>query len=163
MTAAIKTSDSPQQALDSLFGLSRTAAAALAGAVMALVQRTMGDTPTGRVVRAAAPILVMGIATFMILTQLQIAKEIVTITYAALMATAVLGLGLAFRLGGRQVAADMLQNAYDKGREQKDQVKDDLDKGRQRAEDQAGQARDQLGGSAGSAEGTPPSPPAATA
>jgi len=130
-------------------------AAAVAGAVVALVQKTMGDTPTGKVVRAAAPVFVMGIATFMILTQLQIAQQIVTITYAALMATAVLGLGLAFGLGGRDVAKDMLQSAYDKGREEKDQVKEDLDKGKERAQQQAqGQGGGQNATAASPATGT---------
>jgi hypothetical protein len=112
-------------------------AAAVSGAVAGLAHKTMGDTPTGKIIRSAAPVFVMGIAAFMILTQLQIAKEIVTITYAALMATAVLGLGLAFGLGGRQVAADMLQTAYDKGRDRKDDVKEDLETGKDRAEAQA--------------------------
>jgi hypothetical protein len=34
-------------------------AAAVAGAVGAMVHRTMGDTPTGKVVRAAVPVLIM--------------------------------------------------------------------------------------------------------
>lgn len=119
------------------------AAAAIAGGVAALAHKTMGDTPTGRVVRAAVPVFVIGIAVFMILTQLQIAPEIVTITYAALMGTAVLGLGLAFGLGGRDVAHDMLSNAYDKGREQADQAKQDLQQGRERAERRAERERAQ--------------------
>ena len=60
------------------------AAAAIATAIAGLVARTMGDTPTGKIVGSVAPVLVMAIATFMILNQLQIAEEIVTITYAAL-------------------------------------------------------------------------------
>ena len=46
------------------------AAAVAPAAVGGLVHRTMGDTPTGRVVRSAAPTLVMAIAVFMILNQL---------------------------------------------------------------------------------------------
>lgn len=130
------------------------AAAAIAGGVAALVQRTMGDTPTGRVIRTAAPIFVMGIAVFMILTQLRIAQEIVIITYAALMLTAVLGLGLAFGLGGRHVAADMLDTAYQKGREQQDQVRRDVQRGRERGQQEVERARSQEEG----AEGGGPSP-----
>src|SRR3712207_3779553 len=59
-------------------------AGVVAAAVGGLVARTMGDTPTGKVVGSVVPVLVMAIATFMILNQLQIAPEIVTITYAAL-------------------------------------------------------------------------------
>src|SRR4051812_25729912 len=87
-------------------------AGALAGAIGALVARTMGDTPTGKVVGSVAPVLVMAIATFMILNQLQIAPAIVTITYAALLGSAALAMALAFGLGGRDVAARMLSDAY---------------------------------------------------
>ena len=45
-------------------------AAALAGAVVGLVHRRW-RRPTGRALRAAAPVLVMGIAVFMILNQLE--------------------------------------------------------------------------------------------
>ena len=56
----------------------------IATAIVELVDRTMGDTPTGGIVKAVAPVLVMAIAVFMILDQLEIAPTIVTITYAAL-------------------------------------------------------------------------------
>ena len=116
-------------------------AAAIAGAVGALVHKTMGDTPTGKVVRAAVPALVMAIAVFMILNQLRIAPEIVTITYAALIGAVALGSALAFGLGGRSVAQRMLEDAYGKGQDEKDQVKQDLQTGRDRAQDQASQAQ----------------------
>ncbi|MEU4675068.1 AI-2E family transporter [Amycolatopsis sp. NPDC023774] len=47
-------------------------AAAVAGAIGGLVHRTMGDTPTGKIVRTLVPAMIMGIAVFMILTQLGI-------------------------------------------------------------------------------------------
>ena len=49
-------------------------AGVVAAAVGGLVARTMGDTPTGKVVGSVVPVLVMAIATFMILNQLQIAS-----------------------------------------------------------------------------------------
>ena len=52
-----------------------------------------------------------------LLEQLKIATQIVTITYAALMGAIALGSALAFGLGGREVAGEMLRGAYDKGRE----------------------------------------------
>ncbi len=113
------------------------AAAAIAGAAAAGVAKLMGDTPTGKLVATAVPSLVMLIAVFMILNQLKIAPEIVTITYTALLFTVALASALAFGLGGRQVAADMLGTAYDKGREQRGQVKADLQKGKQRGQEQA--------------------------
>jgi Conserved TM helix len=112
-------------------------AAAIAGGVAGAVAKLMGDTPTGKIVATAIPSLVMLIAVFMILNQLRIAPEIVTITYAALLGSVALGSALAFGLGGRQVAADMLGSAYQKGQEQRGQVKADLPKSKERGQEQA--------------------------
>ena len=109
-------------------------AAAVAAAVGGLVHRTMGDTPTGRVVRSAAPTLVMAIAVFMILNQLGIAETIVTATYIALIGAVALGSALAFGLGGRDAAADLINSGYRKAQQQSDQIRADLQTGRQRAE-----------------------------
>ena len=89
-----------------------------------------------RVVSTAAPLLVMTIATFMILDQLKIAEDIVVITYAALLGSIALGAALAFGLGGREVAAQMLQGAYVKGQEAAEQAKRDFSTGKQRVETQ---------------------------
>jgi mechanosensitive ion channel-like protein len=121
-------------------------AAAIAGAVGGLAHKLMGDTSTGRVVRAVGPGLVLAIGTFMVLNQLHIAPAIVTITYAAIMALLVLAGGLAFGLGGRDVANDMLREAYDRGRDNKDDVKRDLEQGKERAQAKAGQAKGNSGG-----------------
>ena len=110
------------------------AAGAIAAGVAALLARTMGDTTTGRLVGTAAPILIMAIAGFMILDQLMIAEEIVTITYAALVGAIALGMALAFGLGGREVAAEMLRGAYEGRREE---VKRDLQVGKERAKQDA--------------------------
>jgi hypothetical protein len=109
-------------------------AGAVAAAVGGLVARTMGDTPTGKIVGSVVPVLVMAIATFMILNQLQIATEIVTITYAALIGGVFLAMALAFGLGGREVAGRMLADAYDKGQQQRGQVRRDMETGKARAE-----------------------------
>lgn len=58
------------------------------------------------------PTLIMAVAGFMILDQLEIAETIVTITYASLLGAIALGMALAFGLGGRDVAARMLEGAY---------------------------------------------------
>ena len=114
-------------------------AGAIAAAVAALVQKTMGDTSTGKLVSTAVPVLVMAIATFMILNQLKIAPAIVTITYAALLGAAALGMALAFGLGVRDVAGRMLEEAYQKVRKNKEQAKDDLEVGKERGKQQAQQ------------------------
>ena len=104
-------------------------AGAVSAAVITLVNNTMGDTPTGKVVSAAGPTVIMSLAVFMILNQLKIAPAIVTITYAAIMGSASLGLALAFGLGGRDVAQKMLQGMYDKSQQNKDRVKRDFETG----------------------------------
>lgn len=118
-------------------------AGAIAGGVATLVGRVMGDTPLGKIVQAAVPILVMTIATFMILEQLKIAPGIVQITYTALVGAIALAAALAFGLGGRDVAGRMLEGAYEKGQQNKDQYKHDLNRGVARAKDEAQQVRDQ--------------------
>lgn len=108
-------------------------AGALSTAVAKLVNNTMGDTPTGKVVGAAAPVLVMVIAVFMILNQLRIAPAIVTITYAALLGGTALGMALAFGLGGRESASKLLNELYTKGRQNKDRVAQDFAAGAKHA------------------------------
>ncbi len=110
------------------------AASVVAGAVAAGVTRVLGDTPTGKIVASVVPALVMIIAMFMILEQLQIAEEIVRIAFAATMFALALGLALAFGLGGRDLAGRMLEDAYRTGREHRDRARRDLETGRARAE-----------------------------
>jgi hypothetical protein len=109
------------------------AASLLAAAIAGFARRVLGDTGLGRLVAATGPILVMVIATFMILDQLRIAETIVTITYAALIGAIALGSALAFGLGGRDVAARMLEGAYETGRARKGELRRDLDAGISRA------------------------------
>jgi hypothetical protein len=132
-------------------------ASAISAGVAAVAKRTMGDTALGKIVATAAPILVMTIATFMILDQLMIAETIVTITYAGLIGAIALGTALAFGLGGRDVAREMLQGAYEKGQENKEQFRRDLDLGMSRAREEAQAMRD--GAEATSADDTQPHAP----
>ncbi len=122
-------------------------AGAVAGAVAGLVAKVMGDTPTGKIIASVAPVLIMGIAVFMILNQLRIAPQIVTITYAALIGSIALGMALAFGLGGRETAAQLVAGAYNKGQEQKGQVKQDMylakERGQERAEQGKAKAREE--------------------
>jgi Mechanosensitive ion channel, conserved TM helix len=119
-------------------------AGAISGAVVALVQRTMGDTGTGKILSAIAPALVMGIAIFMILEQLRIAHDIVVTTYTLLLGAIALAAALAFGLGGRDVAGRMLEGAYQAGQENKDQMKEDLNQGIQRGKQDAQQVKDRV-------------------
>jgi hypothetical protein len=98
-------------------------AALVASAISGVAHRTMGDTPMGRISATVGPVLVMGIAVFMILTQLGIAPVIVQITYTALIGAFALGLALAFGLGGRTVAEEMLRSGYQRAKEEQAQAK----------------------------------------
>ena len=119
-------------------------ASAIAAGIATLVTRVMGDTGLGKIVATVAPILVMTIATFMILEQLKIAPGIVQITYTALVGAIALASALAFGLGGRHVAARMLEGAYAKGQENIDEYKRDLDQGVSRAREEVEAKRDEL-------------------
>jgi len=116
-------------------------ASAISAGVATLVMNTMGDTPTGKIVGTTAPVLVMVIAVFMILNQLKIAPEIVTITYAAILGAVALGMALAFGLGGRDVAGKMMQDLYDKGQQQKGRVASDFKHGANQAKNRANDLR----------------------
>jgi hypothetical protein len=117
-------------------------AGAIAAGASAFATRFMGDTPTGRIVATAAPILVMTIATFMILDQLQIAETIVTITYAGLIGAIALGAALAFGLGGRDAAARLLEGAVARGEGAVAQAKQDFQRGAERARTEVEERRD---------------------
>ena len=119
-------------------------AAALAGAIGGVAHRLMGDTPTGRIARAVIPGLIMAIGVFMVLNQLHIATNIVTITYAALLGMLALAGSLAFGLGGRDLAGQILTDAYSAGQRNAGQVKGDLAQGRARGREQAAQMRGQV-------------------
>jgi hypothetical protein len=98
-------------------------ASALAAWLGRTVSGILGDTPPGKLAATALPVLVMAIAVFMILNQLRIATDIVVITYAALLGAVALGMALAFGLGGRDVAARMLEDAYRSGQEARAQYR----------------------------------------
>lgn len=121
-------------------------AAAIAGAVGGLAHRALGDTPTGRVVRTAAPAMVMAIAVFMILTQLNIAPFIVTATYVALIGALALGAALAFGLGGRRAAEDLINSGYRRAQEHTEQLRHDTEAARERGRRDAAEARERAEG-----------------
>ena len=129
-------------------------AAALAGVVGGAAHKLMGDTPTGKIVRAVVPGLILAIGTFMVLDQLNIAPQIVTITYAGLIGMLALAGALAFGLGGRDLAAQMLGQAYNAGQRNAGQVKQDMQTGKARAEGQAAGSPQRLDGQSEPAPGS---------
>jgi Conserved TM helix len=109
-------------------------ASAVAGLLARVISRAWGDSASGKVAASAVPALVMAIAVFMILNQLQIATAIVTITYAALLGAIALGMALAFGLGGRDVASRLLEDAYRKGQAERQRLRAQRADGRTRVE-----------------------------
>ena len=100
-------------------------ASAVSAGAASFVTRVMGKTPSAKLIATVVPAVTMSIAVFMILNQLRIAPEIVLITYAAIIGSVALGLALAFGLGGRDVAAQILGQAYEAGRRGADTVNRD--------------------------------------
>jgi len=116
-------------------------ASAVSAAAVAFVQRVMGGTPTAKLVSAVVPTLTMSIAVFMILNELMIAEEIVIITYTALIGAAALGLALAFGLGGRQHAAQLLDKASVAAQRNAETVKRDVSQAKQNTKREAKKIR----------------------
>jgi hypothetical protein len=111
-------------------------AVAIAGAVGGLAGRLAGGTMLGKLVQTVVPTLVITIALFMVLVQLKIATQIVISTYVLVLGAIALGFALAFGLGGREVAARMLETAYSAGQSAVPQLKQDMDEAKQQgAED----------------------------
>lgn len=119
-------------------------ASTVSGLAVAFVQRVMGRTAFAKLISTVIPSLVMSIAVFMILNELMIAEEIVMITYTALIGAVSLGLALAFGLGGRDVAARLLEQAYDAGRANADVAKRDISRAKENTKREASRASDRL-------------------
>jgi len=92
-------------------------ASTISAASAKFIKRVLGNTPTSNILRTVSPSIVMSIAVFMILNQLGIARDIVNITYVAIMGSLSLGLALSFGLGGRDLASRILEDAYRSGKE----------------------------------------------
>lgn len=119
-------------------------ASAISGMAVAFVQRVMGRTALAKMIATIIPSLTMSIAFFMILQELMIAEGIVMITYTALIGAIALGLALAFGLGGRDVAARLLEQAYDAGRQNADAAKRDMSRAKANTKREASRAADEL-------------------
>lgn len=119
-------------------------ASAVSVAAVGFVQKVMGRTSLSKLISAVIPSLTMSIAVFMILNELMIAEDIVIITYTALIGAVALGMALAFGLGGRDVAARLLEQAYDAGKENADAVKGEAKRATRNTKREAERTREQL-------------------
>lgn len=102
-------------------------------AAVALVQRLMGRTALAKLISASVPAIVMSLAVFMILNQLGIARDIVNILFTAIVGSIALGLALAFGLGGRDVARDLLEQATESARNRSIEVRQEVGAAAERA------------------------------
>lgn len=101
-------------------------ASAISAGTAKFVQRVMGRTATAKLISTVVPTITMSLAVFMILNQLGIAKDIVNILFTAIVGAAALGFALAFGLGGRETARQVLEQAVDSARANSDQMKSDM-------------------------------------
>jgi Conserved TM helix len=119
-------------------------AIAVAGVVGGAVTKLMGDTALGKITAAVIPVLVITIATFMALVQLDIAVEIVTGMFYIVLGGIALAAALAFGLGGRNAAQRLLDGAYEKGQQAVPQVRQEIAVGKERAAERAHDAQQEM-------------------
>jgi small-conductance mechanosensitive channel len=106
----------------------------LANFVAGIVRGATGSEIVGSVAQYG----IIVFAAFAALTQLGIAPELIAPTFLILLGAVALAAAIAFGLGGQHVAQEMVQNAYEKGDEAKQNIQ---------------QRQQSDSGSAGSAEG----------
>ncbi len=141
-------------------------AIAIAGIVGGAIAKLMGDTALGKIAASIVPVLVLTVAVFMALVQLEIATQIVVGMFYIVLGGITLAAALAFGLGGRNAAQRLLDGAYEKGQQAMPQAKEELALAKDRAserKDEAGQRvaeqRSEVEGGGSGPEGTAPDPP----
>lgn len=85
-----------------------------AGFVRDLLANVTAGTSYGAVVTALTPVVILVLAGFMALDQLQIAEDIVETAFTLILGAIALGSAIAFGLGGKEHAARLLDAASDK-------------------------------------------------
>lgn len=116
-------------------------ASAISAGAAAFAQRVMGRTAMAKIVATVVPAIVMSLAVFMILNQLGIARDIVNILFTAIVGAIALGLALAFGLGGRDVARELLEQAADSARSNSDRVKSEASRAAEATKREANRAK----------------------
>jgi Conserved TM helix len=119
-------------------------AVAVAGAIGGLAARLAGGTMLARLVQTIVPTLVITIALFMALVQLKIATQIVVATYVLVLGAIALGFALAFGLGGRDVAGQMLQAAYASGQDAMPRLRQEAQQAKEQGAEDVERLKDKL-------------------
>ena len=81
-----------------------------------LVLASAGGLPGGTTLARAAKASVIMLAVFMALDQLEIAQDIVLVSFIAVVGAAALAAGIAFGLGGKEIAAEIARDWYERMR-----------------------------------------------
>lgn len=119
-------------------------AIALAGLVGGAIAKLMGDTALGKIAATLVPVLIITVAVFMALVQLNIAVEIVTGLFYIVVGAIALAAALAFGLGGRNAAERLLDEAYQKGQEAMPQAKEEMALAKERAEERKDEVEEMI-------------------
>jgi hypothetical protein len=85
-----------------------------------LVLASAGGLPGGTTLARAAKASVILLAVFMALDQLEIAQDIVLVSFIAVVGAAALAAGIAFGLGGKEIAAEIARGWYDRMKQQRE-------------------------------------------
>lgn len=91
-----------------------------------LIMASAGAVPGGRTLARVGRWGVVVLSIFMALQQLGIATDIVTTAFAILFGAVALGLALAFGLGGKELAAQILREWYERYRAERDEIEREL-------------------------------------
>ncbi len=85
-----------------------------------LVLASAGGLPGGTTLARAAKASVILLAIFMALDQLEIAQDIVLVTFIAVVGAGALAAGIAFGLGGKEIAEEIARGYYERMRMQRE-------------------------------------------
>lgn len=128
-------------------------AIAIAGIVGGAIAKLMGDTALGKIAASIVPVLVLTVAVFMALVQLEIATQIVVGMFYIVLGGIVLAAALAFGLGGRNAAQRLLDGAYEKGQQAMPQAREELALAKDRAAERTDEAQRKVGEKRSEVEG----------
>ena len=120
----------------------------VAGAIAMASRRFAGDTALGKIVATVMPALILTIAGFMALVQLELATPIVVGAFYITLGAVALGLALAFGLGGRSAAEKMLEKAYERAEAEAPRIREEAHAARERASEDAERLKQKAGAQA---------------
>lgn len=120
-------------------------ASAVTAGAETFVYKVLGRGALAKLMGAVVPAIILPLAIFAILDELHIARNIVDITFTALVGSVGLGLALAFGLGGRDVAARILEQAYENSQAKSGQLQSEYRQAKTTAQEQAQSARRKAG------------------